>query len=271
MVRGWPREVEAGLPEPLWVVPLRVPRVDYAEREGNRGARLRDRNPVRSALDEVEPEVVDGEGCEVLQDWRDVAEVDEQGERRAALLRCEDFDASPHEAHVLRRPGDRGLVDLDLGRPRTAERAALACERVRNLTREAVHLMAVGLRERRERVGTREDGLHRPGCNRRGVPPLVDDDWLSPLNRSGHDRLAVVRVRVEVPHRTGHFEAFEAPRERALAFVPGDLTVRRQRDARPDLFANHVGRNGPLDFPELRFGNLALLESRDCTTEALLF
>ena len=62
----------------------------------------------------------------------------------------------------------------------------------------------------------------------------------------------------------------EVPGEMALAVVPRDLAVRGQRNPRGALFLDDLLYNRTLYAPQLLFGDRALVELRESSTEPLL-
>ena len=151
---------------------------------------------------------------------------------------------------VLGVPERERLVDLDQRRSRPGE--------VRDLGRQ--HL-GVGMSERapvpiptlqdrspREAVRPREHRLDR--VRRRGRPgdlELAPEDRPAPRDRPGHDRLAEVEVRVEVPEEPVDRHVREVPGHVRDRVVPAHLPVRHELDTRGDLLTDRLARDLVLD------------------------
>src|SRR5207245_8980082 len=155
---------------------------------------------------------------------RDVAEVREEREPGGAFAAPNPFEALDRDREVFRMTRQDRLVELDLGGSPADQTRDLLPEGGREVERERL-LRTIGLviRKGREREGTGQDGFHGRLRVRLGELPFVPADRLFPGDRSAHDRLTVIRVRVEIPNESANLDERELPREHTLHVLPGTL------------------------------------------------
>src|SRR5438309_5202224 len=144
--------------------------------------------------------------------------------------------------------GEDRLIDLDVRRTCLDERTHFfpdcRCEiESERLLGPIVYVQ----RQRGESHGPSQDRLHGSLRVRLSELPFVHEYGLLPPNRSADDRLSIVRVRVEVPHKPVDLDGREFPREVALAVVPGDLPIRDEVDADLILLTKDVPNRISLD------------------------
>ena len=163
------------------------------------------------------------------------------------------------------------LVELDLGGSAADQTRDLLPERAREVERERLlRTIVLVIRKGREREGTGQDGFHGRLRVRLGELPFVPEDGLFPGDRSAHDRLTVVRVRVEVPNESADLDGRELSRDVALTVVPRNLAVGDRVD--PGLVLLAQDRLDDLPFRGSQLGrvDLPFVETGNRTAKGLL-
>ena len=233
---------------------------------------LREDGPGGGSLDQVEAEDVCGRVAEILVNRGDITEECEQGQRRTRLVRPNPLEGFRHEGKVARIPGQDRFIDLHVRGTRLDERSDLLSDRGREIERERLFRSIVLVEgERGEGHGSGQDRFHGNLGVRLSKLPIVGEHRRLPSDRSPDDRLAVVRVRVEVAHQSVRLDGNEFSREVALAVVPGDLPVRDEIDADLILLTKDLSDRISLDGLELGFDDLASIEACDPPSQGLFF